>query len=186
MSIDFNEQIKTIGAAMALVGALGSTAAGLFSWLEKRSIKAKYQDEINFAERRIAFLTTWYKAQEAICPAQRLEEIKLQVSQELDGLRDKLTQFIASSEERSGPSRSKYFQRAFLLYLPHNIGGWLSHLLFYFVLAFALLYISMTPETNDWQSWTTWAGDSLVGLIIFVIPLFVLHKLAMRFDKKRE
>ncbi len=186
MDIDINEQIKTIGAAMALIGALGSTAAGLFSWLEKRSIKSKYQDEINFAERRIAFVATWYKAQEAICSPQRLEEIKLQTSQELDALRTKLAQFIADSEERSGFSRSKYFQRAFLLHLPHNFGGWVSHLMFYLVLAVALLYISITPETNDLQSWTTWAGDSLVGLVIFVIPLLLLHKLALRFDRKRD
>lgn len=184
MGMDINEQIKTIGAAMALIGALGSTAAGLFSWLEKRSIKSKYQDEINFAERRIAFVTTWYKAQEAICTPQRLEEIKLQTSQELDTLRAKLAQFIAASEERSGFSRSKYFQRAFLLYLPHNFGGWISHAAFYLVLAVALLYISITPETNDLQSWATWTEDALIGLVIFAIPLLLLHKLAIRFDKR--
>lgn len=50
-----------LAMATAIVGfitLLGGTWARVAAWTEQRSIKAKFQDEIGLAERRIAFLGT--------------------------------------------------------------------------------------------------------------------------------
>jgi hypothetical protein len=186
MDADLNKPFfETLMTAITLVGLLGTTAGSFIAWLEKRSIKAKYQDEINLAERRIAFLNAWFKAQEPVCTPQRLEAIKLETSQELDSLRSRLTQFILESEQHSVFSKGKSYQKTFLLFIPHNIGGWVSLILFYVLLIFVLLFITTLPEGNDLKSWVGWLTDSLMWLIIFAIPLFFLQRLGIRYSRKK-
>ncbi len=186
MDADLNKPFfETLMTAITLVGLLGTTAGGFIAWLEKRNIKAKYQDEINLAERRIAFLTNWFKAQEPVCTPQRLEQIKLETSQELDSLRSRLSQFILESEQHSVFSKGKSYQKTFLLFIPHNIGGWLSLIFFYVLLIFVLLFITIPPEGNDLKSWAGWFTDSVMWLFIFAIPLFFLQRLGIRFSRKK-
>jgi len=175
------DSLKTVAAAISVVGILGSSASGFFSWLEKRSIKAKHKDAIDLAERRITFVTTWFKAQEPICTPQRLEEIKLEVSQELDYLRQQLSQFVIQTD-RSTFSQGKIIQQIFLLYLPRNFGGWVCHILFYILLLFVIGgTLSIPQNLNDLE----WISDTVVGLIVFIVPMIILQQLALRFNKKK-
>lgn len=175
------DSLKTVAAAISVVGILGSSASGLFSWLEKRNIKAKHQDAIDLAERRIAFLTTWFKAQEPVCAPQRLEEVKLEVSQELDYLRQQLQQLIIQTD-RSTFSKEEVIKQTFLLYLPRNFGGWVCHILFYILLFFVFAAVlSMPDHFNDLE----WISDTVVGIIITIVPMSILQQLALRFNKRK-
>lgn len=177
---------EVLMTAITLIGLLGTTAGSFIAWLEKRSIKAKYQDEINLAERRIAFLSAWFNAQVPVCSPQRLDEIKLDTSKELDSLRSRLAQFILESEQHQSLSKGKSYQKTFLLFTPHNVGGWVSLVLFYLLLIFLLMFISVTPESDDWQSWSGWLSDSLLGIVIFAIPLFFLQRLGIRYSRHKK
>ena len=178
--------IDNIGAAITVVGVFGGLCGAFFDWLGKRSIKAKYQDESNLAERRITFLNTWFSAQAPVCTPERLDEIKLETSKELDELRNRLARFIFESEQTQLLAKGKNFQRTFLLFIPHNIGGWICHILFYILLIFTLFSISLIPEVNDIQSWTSWLTGALMSIVIFGIPLFMLHSLAIRYNRRKN
>ena len=178
--IDENS-LKTVAAAISVVGILGSSASSFFSWQEKRSIKAKHQDAMDLAERRIAFLITWSKAQEPICTHQRFEEIKLEVSQELDYLKQNLLEFKIQPEH-STFLQWKIIQRTFLLYIPHNFGGWICHILFYILLFFIIGGVFSIPAHFKDLKWVT---DTVVGLIVFIVPMIILQQLALGFQKKK-
>jgi hypothetical protein len=174
------DSLKTVAAAISVVGILGSSAAGFSSWAEKRSIKAKHKDAIELADRRITFLTTWFKAQEPICTPQRLEEIKLEVSRELDYIRQSLSQSMIQVD-RSTFSQQKVIQQTFLLFLPRNPGGWMCHALFYILLFIAIAGVLSIPQNlNDIK----YISDTVMGFIVFLVPMSILQRLALRFNRR--
>ncbi|MFY8061498.1 MAG: hypothetical protein ACOVMK_08155 [Arenimonas sp.] len=183
-----------LAMATAIVGfitLLGGTWARVAAWTEQRSIKAKFQDEIGLAERRIAFLGTWVKAQEAVCTPERFAEVKQESARELDELRSKLTEFMHQADERKDKvSAGKSVRRMFLLFLPHNLGGWTCHLLFYGLVLFVLLVALQPPsvnlETGQMETWGEWLQLQLFLNIMFAIPILLVRSLAIRYYRKRD
>ena len=178
-------------AVVGFITLLGGTWARLAAWTEQRSIKAKFQDEIGLAERRIAFLGTWVKAQEGVCTPERFAEVKQESARELDELRSKLTEFMQQADERKDKvSAGKSVRRMFLLFLPHNLGGWVCHLLFYGLVLFVLLVALQPPsvnlETGQMETWGEWLQLQLFLNIMFAIPILLVRSLAIRYYRKRD
>ena len=188
---NFQEHLSIATAVVGFVTLLGGTWARVAAWSEQRSIKAKYQDEIGLAERRIAFLGTWLKAQEAVCTPERFGQVKQESAHELDELRSKLTEFMRQTDERKDNLHAgKTVRRMFLLFLPHNLGGWVCHLVFYGLVLFVLLFALQPPgidlETGKMETWGDWLQLQLFVNIIFAIPIIVVRSLAIRFFRKRD
>lgn len=185
------DHLSIATAVVGFITLLGGTWARLAAWNEQRSIKAKYQDEIGLAERRIAFLGTWLKAQESVCTPERFAEVKQDSARELDELRRKLTEFMHQADERKDKvNAGKSVRRMFLLFLPHNLGGWICHLLFYGLVLFVLLFAMQPPgidiETGKMETWGEWLELQLFVNIIFAIPILVVRSLAIRYYRKRD
>jgi hypothetical protein len=181
----FQDHLALATAVVGFITLLGGTWARVAAWSEQRSIKAKYQDEIGLAERRIAFLGTWLKAQEAVCTPERFDQVKQESARELDELRGKLTEFMRQADERKDKvNAGKTVRRMFLLFLPHNLGGWLCQLAFYALVMFVLL-IALEPPAKG-ETWGDWAGLNLFVNIVFLIPILLLRRQAIRFYRKRD
>jgi hypothetical protein len=182
---------RHLSNATALVGfitLLGGTWARVTEWMEQRSIKAKYQDEIGLAERRIAFLGTWLKAQQEVCTPERFAEIKLESTRELDELRARLTEIMDQANERQGKSKvrmGKTLRRMFLLFLPNNLGGWFFQVAFYILVIFVLWIVSVPIEGEEFTL-EYWIGNFVFVNIVFLIPILLLRRQALRFYRKRD
>lgn len=182
---DLEKHLAVATAVVAFITLLGSTWARVAAWSERRSIKAKFQDEIGLAERRIAFLDTWLKVQEAVCTAERFEQVKQETARELDDLRNKLADSLRLADQRKDKVHArKSMQRMFLLFLPHNLGGWICHLAFYVLVLFVLLLVITPPSEGG--NWVDWVTESLWAVIVFAIPILVVRSLAIRFYRKHD
>jgi hypothetical protein len=173
---------------VAFITLLGGTWARVTEWMEQRSIKAKFQDEIGLAERRIAFLGTWLKAQQEVCTPERFAEIKLESTRELDELRARLTEIMGQANERQGKSKvrmGKTLRRMFLLFLPNNLGGWFFQVAFYILVIFVLWAVS-TPLEGEEFTLYSWALNFVLFNIVFLIPILLLRRQALRFYRKRD
>ena len=183
--------MKDQSILIIIVGAL----AGLFpilltasvSWLEKRSLFPKQNRALDLAQKRVEFLDSWVKVQETLSSTERFEEIKQAVSAELDGLSGSLSEELAEEEEEEEGEIS-FLQRLFLAYLPHNVTGWVLHILFYMILGVTLINVYEAgidgPTTDSWTVlealffWDWYAP--------WLILLFIIRWFAVRADRKAE
>ncbi len=167
----------------ALAGLFPILLTAILSWLEKRSLMAKRDRALNLAHQRVEFLDAWLKVQETLCSAERFEEIKRKAADELDQLMESLSERLAEEEEEKPTEVGKrnLLERLFLAYLPHNVAGWVLHILFYMFLGVLLLTL-----------WGTNADvladpDFILGFfILVVIPTLFIRWLAVRVDRKAE
>ncbi len=185
--------MKDQSILIIIVGAL----AGLFpilltasvSWLEKRSLLAKQDRALDLAQKRVEFLDSWVKVQETLSSTERFEEIKGAVSDELDGLSDSLSKEFAEEEEEEEGERS-FVQRLFLAYMPLNVSGWVLRILFYMFLGVTLIAIPAFEPGIDFDtgqfSFDTLLGDSIVLIVLLIVPLLFIRWLAVRGDRKAE
>lgn len=85
--------------------------------------------------------------------------------------------------DRRSVERRTLFRRVFLLYTPETMLGWVLHSIFYVLLIVILtLLISgfFNPPTDN-ETGANEFGYLLIGLvIIFALPLLILHRLARR------
>jgi hypothetical protein len=71
----------------SVLGLLPITVSVLSSWLQKRSKVAKRDAAIDFAQRRVAFLSAWLQARQLSETNREISTIKKAVADELDGIK---------------------------------------------------------------------------------------------------
>jgi hypothetical protein len=116
------------------------------------------------------------------------ESAKPQTNQVIsDSLSNVLEQYnnlseIAPSRVVGGkpPSRRQlsFFRRAFLLYNPHTISGWILHTLFYMIATIFVFYC--VGELSGIFYHGTTLSYMGVYVVVFGIPLLILQRLARR------
>ena len=97
--MDENDFIKAL--VTSILGLLPFTVTTLWQWLQKRSKAAKRDAAIDFAERRVAFLSTWLQARELSATSQKISQIKNEVANELDGIKASVDDIMRTTLEEA-------------------------------------------------------------------------------------
>lgn len=165
----------------AIVGLLPTILTAIVSWLNARSIQARRTQALALAQQRIAFLSDWIKAQEALSGPEQLDRMKSSVSDELSTMRLQLADVL---EDHRRPvdlaAERTFFQKLFLIYTPRGVGAWVFHTLFFMSVGVtAILILLTTLRTLDPLD-TAIACLDLPGVVLSVI----FRQLAAEADKR--
>lgn len=173
------------------MGLLPITLTTFFDWQEKRDVAQKRNQAIEVAHKRVIFLNDFIKAQEGCMPEQ-LDQIKQEVSSELNQLRQDLAKVLAIQEQRKEAktamrARIGFLQNLLLAYIPRGAYAWMLHILYYMLLSMFLLgvfsggYGSDNPNAWDWSTFQA----TLFGMcLLFIPPMALIHWLARRAYKR--
>lgn len=177
-------------------GALAGLFPILLTWtlsrLEKRSFAAKRDQALNLAKKRVEFLDTWVNAQKGLCSNERFEEIKREVSDELDQLMETLSERLAEEEDSDADERNiderNLLERLLLVYYPYNVAGWVLHILFYMFFGMTLLSIPLYKPgfLRSQFSVGQFMTDSIIIIVVLILPMLIIRWLAVRADRKAE
>ena len=140
MNFDFDKLIIPLASSMVgLIPVLINLTVG---FLDKKSQMARRNNELNYVNQRVTFLTSWYQLQKEVGKPDQMSGIKDMVSQELKDVYEDLADALVESDrllQQRHELLERYrnmggFRKFFLLYTPYNVGGWLYHTLFYMTL----------------------------------------------------
>lgn len=179
--MDLNLKTLMIPIASSMVGLIPVLINLTVNILDKRSSMAKRNNEINYVNQRVTFLTSWYQLQKEVSRPEQLPAIKDLMTQELKDVYADLADALVESEQLSQQrqellSRYKHtnaFKRFFLLYTPYNVSGWLYHTLYYMCLIPLLLLVGFEVyrfvQTNVWfeNELYLYASIALTVLVTF-------------------
>jgi hypothetical protein len=183
------EQNKFIETLLAsLLGLIPLIATALLNWLDKRSRLARKEEEIDFAQRRISFLSNWLQAREQTEVGEESAMIKKNIAEELDGIKKSLDPILLQPHIQPivKTSERHFFLRLFLLYPPHKMEGWVYRGLFFMCLSGIVFFafIALYPDPAYPLS------SKLLGSVCLAVPFLlmavVFHFLATGSDRKEE
>jgi hypothetical protein len=140
--MQFNFNTLLIPLASSMVGLIPVLINLSANFLDKKSLMARRNNEMNYVNQRVTFLTSWYQLQKEISRPEHLQAIKDMVSLELKDVYDDLTDALIDADKLSQQrqelmiryKKTNAFRRFLLLYTPYNFGGWMYHTLFYMTL----------------------------------------------------
>lgn len=194
--MDLNIKTLMIPIASSMVGLIPVLINITVNILDKRSKLAKRNNEINYVNQRVMFLTTWYQLQKEVGRPEQLPAIKDLMAQELKDVYEDHADALVESERLSQQRQellSRYkntnaFRRFFLLYTPYNVGGWLYHTLYYMsllpLLVLAGYEVYLYIQTNIWFENELYLYASIV-LIVFVILFRMFGRGAAKSTEQR-
>ncbi len=174
----------------SLLGLLPLLLSAFISWLEKRSRVARKEESIDFAQRRVTFLTNWLQARQQSDSGKQLAAIKKEVSAELDDIKDQVNSMMDIPHETPMVQTQKrnFSQRLFLFYPPHTAGGWVYRGLFFMcvsaILFFGFLSAVPDPTAPPLTIWD-WVGYGIV-ILPFLLLALLFHALAVHTDNRAE
>jgi hypothetical protein len=89
----------------SVLGLLPITLTVLAGWLQKRSKTAKRDAAIDFAQRRVAFLSDWMQARQLSETSDKISHIKKGVADELDGIKANVDDIMRTADEDAKKSQ---------------------------------------------------------------------------------
>jgi hypothetical protein len=172
-----------IPLASSMVGLIPVLINLTVNWLDKRSSLARRNVELQYANQRVGFLTSWYNLQKDVSDTEQMKRVREMVSEELREMYEEFANAMLDMEEETRKRQElilrvkgmNLVKRLFLLYTPYNIRGWLYHTLFYMCimpLLVGLGYAIYTYfQTQTWftnvpqEYWFIGAGIAVLAII---------------------
>lgn len=173
-----------------LAAVIGLTPV-ILKWLNDRSTEAANRRLIQQAKEQVEFWQVWLLAQREVTTDERFALLKNEIAKRLDNLLEKNIEQENQEKikKHEGESHS-FFQKVFLLYLPHTTSGWIFHTLFYITVSFTLMLLlglSIPPDNiNAAPSWEYFKSElsmNITILLFFVIIAFILQRFANRIER---
>jgi hypothetical protein len=194
MNFDFDKLIIPLASSMVgLIPVLINITVG---FLDKKSQMARRNNELNYVNQRVTFLTSWYQLQREVSKPDQMSGIKDMVSQELKDVYEDLADALVESDrllQQRHELLARYhnmngFRKFFLLYTPYNIGGWLYHTLFYMTLMPWLVLLGY--EVYQYVQTQVWFENELylyagIGLTILVVLFRMFGRGAAKSTEQR-
>jgi len=174
----------------SLLGLIPLFVTALLNWLDKRGRLARKEEEINFAQERVSFLSAWLQAREQAEGGEDSTGIKKAIALELDGIKQNLDPILleAHAQPVVKVKERHFVQRLLLLYPPHKLVGWVFRGLFYMCLSgiafFAVPLI--VPYQGQGLNPVAYVEGSLCLVIPSLLLAVLLHYLATRSDAEAE
>lgn len=180
---------KYIDALIAsLLGLIPLFVTALLNWLDKRSRLARKEEEIDFAQRRVSFLSAWLQARQQTEAEEESVTIKKSIAEELDGIKKSLDPILLQPHIQPlvKTSEQNLFLRLFLLYPPHKMEGWVYRGLFFMCLSgiVFVVFVILYPDPNFPLSSKLGGGLCVASPILLMAV--ILHFLATGSDRKVE
>ncbi len=191
--MDENTANILITATTTVGSLLAPLIVSISSWFSKKSIESQKNNFLRHATKEIEFLKTcldFYDQYGSEVEAKRYER---ETTLKLNLLLDQFNQF--HSEETARIQRKqeglKFYQRAFLLFKPVNLAGWIWRISFYLFLGFIVFYIFGVSvpdfllfgadERGNSVYLSEYAMGDAVGIfIIGIVPMLLFRFLAIR------
>jgi len=182
----------SIREIIPLLAAIIGLTPVFLKWLNDRSKEAANRRSVQQAKEQVEFWQTWLQAQREVSTDKHFAELKSEVAQRLDKLIQKYVEIEEKEKSRilTGDEHS-FFQRIFLLYMPHSASGWIFHTLFYITISFTfMLMIGLSIQPEDigarpsWEYFKAELGLNIAILLFFVIIAFIFQRLARRTERK--
>jgi hypothetical protein len=128
-----------IPLASSMVGLIPVLINLTVNWLDKRSHRAQRDAEIQYANQRVMFLTSWFNLEKEITETEQLKRVRDMVSDELSDMYQEYIHATLEVEQEAQKRQEliqrvksmNFIKRLFLLYTPYNVRGWFYHTLFY-------------------------------------------------------
>lgn len=178
-----------------LAAIIGLTPVFL-KWMNDRSLEAAKRRSIEQAKEQVEFWQVWLKAQREVTNDERFVQLKLEVSQRLDLLLQKNIDIENEEKEKvrekeQGIEKHSFFQKLFLLYMPHTASGWIFHTFFYITISFtSMLMIGLSIKPNDpdanpsWEYFMENFWDNMIILIVLLVIALLFQRIARRSEHR--
>ncbi len=178
-----------------LAAIIGLTPVFL-KWLNDRSLEAAKRRSIEQAKEQVEFWQIWLKAQREVTNDERFAQLKMEISQRLDLLLQKNINIEDKENEKEkekeqGMEKHSFFQKLFLLYMPHTATGWIFHTFFYITISFTfMLTIGFSIEPNDpdanpsWEYFMENFWDNVIILTVLLAFAFIFQRIARRSERR--
>jgi hypothetical protein len=176
-----------------LAAVIGLTPV-ILKWLNDRSTEAANRRLIQQAKEQVEFWQVWLQAQREVTTDERFALLKNEISQRLDNLLEKNIEQENKEKIKKHESEShSFFQKIFLLYLPHTTSGWIFHTLFYITVSFTFMLLfglSIPPDdinaNPSWEYFKNEIGMNITIFLFFVVIAFIFQRFASSIERRQN
>ena len=176
--------LKVVDAAAVGAAAVVTTLLGfVVEFLKGKAPANRKNKAYDDADRHLNFLEKWVELSQHATP-ELSAEARLQISQELQKVRDRLAQelevvhvAVSSAGAAAISAPPPMWRQVFLWYKPKRVIGWLPRVIFYFtaVLSSVGLLVGLTEATARSDS-SYWLGFSIFPF--FTLIFWLLSRVA--------
>lgn len=186
--------MATVVAAM--IGPLVTAVlAGLGFWLRGRNRGRQYQETLERARERVAFIQSWLEAHERFASPEQHEQARARALRDLQQAYLLVDQSTAAKQQNQPHAARNGFKRLLLLDPKHTTAARILGAFYYVSLAWLLLWVSagilfgggvaaINPNEPLWVSAATGFGIFVLCLATGVAPALPLYFLAVTADAR--